>query len=439
MLIAFLCTLLAAAGPYEDGVQALKAKDAVAARAHLERAVAEQPNRSEAWWELGWARWVQDDFAGARDAWLEVQRIDPQRDELDHWLATAEAKLALRGPALTATAVAEVPDQPALTIVAAGDTMMGSDLRKGKAGLAPDSGEVIFEDVRSVFHAADVAFLNLEGPLADGLPEQKCGPKSTACYAFRTPTRYTAALTSAGIDVASLANNHAMDLGAAGMQSTMKALDEVGIAHAGRYGDVAFVQAKGKTVAFVAAHSGTCCLNVNRLDEVTQAIRAADAKADFVVLSFHGGAEGARHRHVPGKTEIAWGERRGDVKALAHAAIDAGADLVLGHGPHVLRAVERYRGRLVVYSMGNFVGYRQFGTRGGYGGTSVMVEVELAENGALVGARLHPVALDATGIPHPDPNRLGHRHILELSNADFPGSGLQIADDGVVSWNEVAP
>jgi len=331
-------------------------------------------------------------------------------------------------------AVNEHPDAPTVVLVGAGDTMMGSDLRKGPRGLAPGNGESIFTDVAPIFEQADVAFLNLEGPLADGLPDRKCGPKSTACYAFRTPTRYTAALVSAHIDVASLANNHAMDLAAAGMQSSMAALDAVGIAHAGRYGDVAYVERDGVTVAVVAAHSGTCCLNVNRLDEVTQAIRAADANADIVVLSFHGGAEGARHRHVPGKTEIAWGERRGDVKALARAAVDAGADLVLGHGPHVLRAIERYRGRLIVYSMGNFVGYRQFGTQGGYGGTSVMVEVQFAQNGALIAAKLHPIALDGTGVPHPDPSKLAHRHILELSHADFPDQGLKIDGDGVVSW-----
>jgi poly-gamma-glutamate capsule biosynthesis protein CapA/YwtB (metallophosphatase superfamily) len=186
----------------------------------------------------------------------------------------------------------------------------------------------------------------------------------------------------------------------------------------------------------LAAHSGSCCLNVNRLGEVTQAIAELDKKVDVVVLSFHGGAEGAKHRHVPGKTEIAWGERRGNVKALARAAIDAGADLVLGHGPHVLRAMEVYKERLVVYSMGNFTGYNQFGTRGGLGGTSMVVEIEVASNGVLSGAQIRSVALDNLSRPRPDPKGAAITQVQELSDADFPTTGIQIDQQGNISWNK---
>ena len=125
---------------------------------------------------------------------------------------------------------------------------------------------------------------------------------------------------------------------------------------------------------------------------------------------------------------------RGDVKALARAAVDAGADLVIGHGPHVLRAMEVYRGRLIAYSLGNFVGYRQFGTRGGHGGTSVVLQTELADNGVLISARLHPMMLDSEGIPRPDPDGSALPSIQELSDADFPGSGVRVASDGTLSW-----
>jgi poly-gamma-glutamate capsule biosynthesis protein CapA/YwtB (metallophosphatase superfamily) len=280
-----------------------------------------------------------------------------------------------------------------------------------------------------------VAFLNLEGPLADGLPSTKCGPTSTSCYAFRTPTRFAGALQRAGLDLASLANNHAMDVGAGGQESTMKALDAVGIAHAGRYGDTALIDVKGIKVALVAAHSGTCCLNVNELEEVRAAVALADRDADIVLFSFHGGAEGANARHVPGKTEVAWGEQRGDVRALAHAAVDAGADLVLGHGPHVLRAMEVYRGRLVAYSLGNFMGYRQFGTAGGYGATSVLLEAEIAANGVLVSAKLHPLLLDSDSVPHPDPAGTAFTHVAELSKEDLGAAGVSVGPDGTLSWS----
>jgi hypothetical protein len=113
--------------------------------------------------------------------------------------------------------------------------------------------------------------------------------------------------------------------------------------------------------------------------------------------------------------------------------VDAGADLVIGHGPHVLRAMEVYRGRLIAYSMGNFVGYRQFGNVGQLG-ISAALEVELAANGVLRSARVHPMALDRDAVPHPDPTGAAIAVIQELSDADFPTSGVQFQPDGEIRW-----
>jgi hypothetical protein len=126
------------------------------------------------------------------------------------------------------------------------------------------------------------------------------------------------------------------------------------------------------------------------------------------------------------------------VKKLARAAIDAGADLVLGHGPHVLRAMEVYKERLVVYSMGNFCGYNQFGTRGGFGGTSMVVEAEIAANGVLTQARLRPVALDDLARPRPDPEGAALVQLTELSEADFPTTGVILSTEGEITWRSAA-
>ena len=418
----------------EAGIAALQAGRADDARAHLEATLRVDPDDLRARWELGWARWKLGDLAGAAEAWEQVRAADPDWPEVDHWLGIARARAAVAAPPGPPAEVPLVAAGARVRFAAAGDTMMGSDLRKGPDGVSPDDGVGVFEGVDAWLRAADIAFLNLEGPLADGLPDAKCRPDSTNCYAFRTPTGHTRALVEAGVDVVSLANNHAMDLGPAGMEATMAALDAAGIAHAGRYGDVALLEHGGVKVALVAAHSGSCCLNVNRPEEVAAAVRAADEVADIVVLSFHGGAEGAKHRHVPRALELAWGERRGDVHAVAHAAVDAGADLVLGHGPHVLRALEVYRGRLIAYSLGNFAGYKQFGTQGGYGGTSMVLEAELAQNGVLVGARVRPAALDGLGQPRPDPSGAALEQLRELMAADFPEGGLSLDEDGVLRW-----
>jgi poly-gamma-glutamate capsule biosynthesis protein CapA/YwtB (metallophosphatase superfamily) len=433
LIHALLLSAAATAGPYDDGIAALQAGRATEAAALLTTATTADPGNTAAWWELGFARWSLRDWAGAGTAWGKVAALDPQRADLAFWQGAARTRAHLASLPIPTAAIPTAPEGPILTFTAVGDTMMGSDLKRGAAGLAPDPG-ALFPHVATVIRAADVAFVNLEGPIADGLPSTKCGPGSTSCYAFRTPTRYAQALTDAGFDLAQLANNHAWDLGVAGQQATMHTLDGLGIAHSGPFGDVGRIERDGRVIALVAAHSGECCLNVNELDEIRRAVGEADTWADIVVFAYHGGAEGADARHVPHQTEIAWGERRGDVEALAHAAVDAGADLVIGTGPHVLRAMEVYRGRLVAYSLGNFMGYRQFGTGGGYGGTTVILEADLAANGALVRAKLHPIALDSESVPHPDPTGLAWDHVRELSAADFPRSGVTVGEDGTLAW-----
>lgn len=432
MLTLLLALSAAVAGPYDDGVKALREGRFEEARAFLEQAAEADDHKTDALWELGWAHWTLEDYKGAMGAWERVKAIEPDRDELAHWLSAAKARVDLADAKPADSKVETAPSEgKRLTVAAVGDTMMGTDLKRGAAGLPSDDGQSIFDPVLEHLTGADVTFVNLEGPLADGLPSKKCRPNSTACYAFRTPTRFTNGLNHASVDLASIANNHAMDLGSAGQESTMKALDGAGIAHAGRYGDVGSIERNGLRIALVAAHSGSCCLNVNNLGEVQAAIALADRDHDLVIFSFHGGAEGSGARRVPGKTEIAWGERRGDVKALSHAAIDAGADLVLGHGPHVLRAMEVYKGRLIAYSLGNFVGFRQFGA-GEHTGTSAVLKVELAPNGVVTGATIVPLVLNGESSPVPDPTGKAIAQINELSKLDFPETGVTIAEDGTV-------
>ena len=430
MIPLILIASLAAAGPYDDGVKALREQRFTDAKSSLEQAISAQDRTVDAYWELGWAHWTLKDYPAAATAWRKVKELDPTHAELEQWLKAAEVRAALVEVQTKGGVVDErAADGQGLSLYAVGDTMMGSDLRRGKSGLPADDGQLIFEPVRDAMIDADITFANLEGPLANGLPSTKCREGSTACYAFRTPTRYTAGLLHGGVDVVSLANNHAMDLGVAGQDATMAALDAAGIAHAGRYGDIASIEVNGLKVAFLAAHSGSCCLNVNEIDEVVGAIALADRDHDLVVLSFHGGAEGSGARHVPGKTEIAWGERRGDLKKLSHAAVDAGADLILGHGPHVLRAMEVYKGRLIAYSLGNFVGYRQFGA-GEYTGTSAVLQVELAANGVLRSGAIVPLVLNGESAPVPDPTGRAWTQINELSAKDFPETGVKLSETG---------
>ena len=186
----------------------------------------------------------------------------------------------------------------------------------------------------------------------------------------------------------------------------MDALDQRGIAHAARVGEVARFEAEGRKVHVVAAHSGGCCLNVNRVKDVQAAIkRERAAGADVVIFSFHGGAEGSKSTACPRKTGACLGRKRGNVKALARAAVDAGADVVIGHGPHVLRAMELYKGKLIAYSLGNFCGYRAFSVRSIYSRTSAILDIVIDEVGNFVRGKLVPLRLDQQARPRLDPEK----------------------------------
>lgn len=241
---------------------------------------------------------------------------------------------------------------------------------------------------------------------------------STKCFAFRVPTSYATVLRDAGFDVLSIANNHAGDFGETGRRLTMAALDRAGIYHSGPVGDIASWETHGLRVALIAFATGGGVYRIHHLETAQRLIAEVDRQHDLVLVSFHGGAEGISAARIPHGVEYAFGENRGDVRAFSRAVIDAGADLVLGHGPHVLRGMELYRERLIAYSLGNFSTWRTFNLRGPLG-ISVVLGVELATNGVLLRATLHPIAIEQPGRPATDPAGRAITLINTLSKQDF--------------------
>ena len=164
---------------------------------------------------------------------------------------------------------------------------------------------------------ADVAFANLEGPLLDAGRSEKCaGSRSGRCFAFRVPTRYGKLLQPAGVDVVSLANNHVGDFGEAGRASTRATLDALGLRYAGAPGEVARLEVRGTRVALVAFSSSAGTNDLRDLAEAARIVAEAKREADLVVVSMHGGAEGADRQHVPPGHEEFLGEDRGDLRRL---------------------------------------------------------------------------------------------------------------------------
>jgi poly-gamma-glutamate capsule biosynthesis protein CapA/YwtB (metallophosphatase superfamily) len=325
-----------------------------------------------------------------------------------------------------------------ITIAAVGDVMLGSPF-PNDSRMPPNDGADILKAVTRVLSAADIAFGNMEGPITDGGVSEKCGtPKPgqpIRCYAFRMPTRFAKHLKAAGFDVMSVANNHASDFGDAGRASTRKTLDELGIKHAGsdraQY-STTYLDVKGLKVAFVGFAHNNIVPNVNDLDTARRLVQEADKKADIVVVSFHGGAEGTGAQNVPKHTELFLGEKRGNLPLFAHTVIDAGADLVLGHGPHVLRGMEIYKDRLIDYSLGNFATYGWFSLKAETALT-VILEARLDKNGKFLGGRLNSARQEGLGIPVLDESGAAVRKIRSLSQADFGASAPTISDDGTIS------
>jgi len=318
-----------------------------------------------------------------------------------------------------------------ITIAAVGDIMMASPY-PNDSRMPPNDGADLLTPFKSVLTSADIAFGNLEGPIVDGGASGKCSPGSTRCFAFRMPTRYGKYLKDAGFDVMSVANNHAGDFGFAGRASTQKVLDEQGIKYAGSLeplATIAYLETRGKRVAFIAFGHNNGMPSINDLENARALVSEAAKKAQLVVVSFHGGAEGTNAQHVPQRNEIFLGENRGNLPLFSRTVIDAGADLVLGHGPHVLRGIEIYKDRLIAYSLGNFCTYGWFQLAGETALTAVL-EVKIDADGKFISGKIHPGKQEGRGLPVPDVSKTAITLLRNLSTTDFPTSAPKIADDG---------
>ena len=315
-------------------------------------------------------------------------------------------------------------------IVGVGDMMLGTNY-PSTSYLPANGGKDLLSDVADILQAADVTFGNLEGTILDkGGTVKRCSNPSL-CYAFRSPESYVEHFKATGFDVVSLANNHSGDFGPEGRRRTKEVLEEAGIAYAGLAGtdESVIFERDGVKYGFCAfaPNRGTCDIrNISRAKEIVAELEVA---ADIVIVSFHGGAEGASHQNVPKKTETYYGENRGNVHQFAHGVIDAGADIVFGHGPHVTRAVELYQDRFIIYSLGNFCTYGRFNLRGP-AGIAPIIDLEVDSTGAFVSGMVHPVYQQKTHGPKKDSQKRAITTLQNLTRQDFPDTPLKIEDDG---------
>lgn len=340
--------------------------------------------------------------------------------------ATAKAAAEKRTAQKAAKKPAATKVPPGVVaVVATGDIVMGST-----PNLPPDGGRSFFSDVQTDL-AGDVVLGNLEGTLSTG-GSSKCGAASTSCFAFHTPPSYARWLARAGFTVMNLANNHAYDFGAEGLTQTIDALDKVGLLHTGRPNQITVQKVGRIRVATVGFAPYPWAASLTDIAAAKKLVRAADRVSDIVVVTMHAGAEGRDRQHVHRGTERFLGENRGDPIRFAHAVVDAGADLVVGSGPHVLRGMEWYKDRLIAYSLGNFAGYDVF-SLGGPLSTSAILRVTLDGVGRFESGQLVPTHMVGAGLPALDESEAAHGIVRSLSREDFGARGVKVSREGVLS------
>ncbi len=317
------------------------------------------------------------------------------------------------------------------SVIGVGDIMLGTNY-PNTSYLPANDGKDLLAPVKHVLRDATVTFGNLEGVLLNEGGDVKDCNNPDLCFAFRMPEHYALHLKNAGFDMLSLANNHVGDFGEEGRQSTVRNLDELGIAHAGLLTHpYSVIERDGLKFGLLAFSPNRGTLSIHDYTQAQRLVRMLKKKSDIVVVSFHGGAEGDDAYRVTCETEFYHGENRGNVCEFSKAVIDAGADIVFGHGPHLTRAVDLYKDRFIAYSLGNFCTYARFRLTGERGIAPIM-KVYFDHTGKFIRAEVTPIRQTGRGGPFIDPGNRAIHSLQRLTREDFPDSPLQIGNDGLI-------
>lgn len=326
----------------------------------------------------------------------------------------------------------ELQEEGALTIIGTGDIMLGTSW-PSESYLPPGKDcSPILRPVHHVLQSGDLLFGNLEGVFcSEGGTPKRC-KDLTKCYVFRMPDHFLDCILEAGYDVLSVANNHVNDFGPAGRASTAAMLDSADVAYAGfATHPWTLFEKEGVTYGFAAFAPNRGTMDLLDYDRAAEITAILDSMADVVIISFHGGAEGKDHQHVLRGNEEYLGANRGNVYHFAHRVVDAGADVVFGHGPHVTRAVELYRDRLICYSLGNFATYRRFNLRGP-NGIAPIVKVKVDSEGNFMQGEVISIYQPGEGGPRIDPAGRASAKLKALTEFDFPDQELVVDSDGIL-------
>ena len=316
-----------------------------------------------------------------------------------------------------------------ISIIGVGDMMLGTNF-PSKSYLPPDDGKNILTPLKHIIDKADIAFGNLEGViLSEGGTVKTCS-NPDVCYAFRMPNHYVNYFNEAGFDILSIANNHVGDFGEDGRENTVKLIVEAEIKFAGltKYPFTTF-EKNGIKYGFCAFAPNEGTININDTKNAATIVQHLDSICDIVIVSFHGGAEGSSRSHITRSDEIFLGENRGNPYKFARTVIDAGADVVFGHGPHVTRAIDIYKGRFIAYSMGNFATYGRFNLKG-LCGIAPIIKLFVNKKGEFLFGNIYSIKQIGEGGPIIDNDQMALKEVINLTQSDIPESPIIIKPNG---------
>lgn len=275
-------------------------------------------------------------------------------------------------------------------------------------------------NVSDTLGSVDLMMGNLEGTFAQKGLASKCIYISSMCHAFAGDPSFADTLKAAGFDFVSLVNNHSLDYGTEGLQATEAQLDRVGLPYIAPDKPTTSITIKGVRIGIIGLSSTQPAQTITDYSYIAQTVAALKKDNDIVIVIFHGGAEGANKTAVTGGEEYEGTEDRGNVQAVAYTAINAGADIVLGDGPHVLRKIELYHDKPIAYSLGNFVGGNgRLATTGnlGLGGifTAIFSSSSTPQQLTYSSDSFTSVLLSKDGIPSLDPTNQSQQLLDSLS------------------------
>ncbi|HEX6631091.1 MAG TPA: CapA family protein [Gemmatimonadaceae bacterium] len=331
-----------------------------------------------------------------------------------------------------------------LRVCAGGDVTLGTNLdttwvatasrRAGEPVPALPRPAELLQPLTPLVQGADLVLLNVEAAIGAGRAPRKCPPGSRACFALRQPVSAAAALREVApgaVVVANVANNHARDAGTEGFERTREHLEAAGVYVTGADTLPTLVPLGGDTVAVLGFTTSTAGPDARDLAAVRRHVARAAARHDRVIVTVHMGAEGVRAQRTRARVERYFNENRGDPVAFARTAVRAGAALVIGHGPHVLRALEWRGDALVAYSLGNLINHGPFLLHEPLNRGALLCAT-MGPRGAVRDAIVTPTYQRRVGLVAFDPDLRALTLLDSLGRLDFPRSGGRVDEHGRV-------